>query len=220
MNMPSDDMNKDTNAKPLSVVVLGKGVVGKTSLIYRFVRDADAFFPEAHDPTIEDYYKAMVEINNESIKIQIVDTPGEEDYQNMLDQWIDVADGFLLVFAINDKDTFNVLDEKYKRIEKHKEKNVPIILVGNKCDLENERQVTKEEANQKATAWKAKYIETSALTDINKNCKEPFIQCAKDIKSNLMSQGKKELKDINDEEEIDENGNKIRRGGCKKCIIF
>ena len=217
MNMPSDNMNKDTNAKPLSVVVLGKGVVGKTSLIYRFVKDA---FPEAHDPTIEDYYKVMVEINNESIKIQIVDTPGEEDYQNMLDQWIDVADGFLLVFAINDKDTFNVLDEKYKRIEKHKEKNVPIILVGNKCDLENERQVTKEEANQKATAWKAKYIETSALTDINKNCKEPFIQCAKDIKSNLMSQGKKELKDINDEEEIDENGNKIRRGGCKKCIIF
>ena len=44
MNMPSDDMNKDTNAKPLSVVVLGKGVVGKTSLIYRFVKDA---FPEA-----------------------------------------------------------------------------------------------------------------------------------------------------------------------------
>ena len=217
MNMPSDDMNKDTNAKPLSVVVLGKGVVGKTSLIYRFVKDA---FPEAHDPTIEDNYKAMVEINNESIEIQIVDTAGEEDYQNMLDQWIDVADGFLLVFAINDKDTFNVLDEKYKRIEKHKEKNVPIILVGNKCDLENERQVTKEEANQKATAWKAKYIETSALTDINKNCKEPFIQCAKDIKSNLMSKGKKELKDINDEEEIDENGNKIRRGGCKKCIIF
>ena len=217
MNMPSDDMNKDTNAKPLSVVVLGKGVVGKTSLIYRFVKDA---FPEAHDPTIEDNYKAMVEINNESIEIQIVDTAGEEDYQNMLDQWIDVADGFLLVFAINDKDTFNVLDEKYKRIEKHKEKNVPIILVGNKCDLENERQVTKEEANQKATAWKAKYIETSALTDINKNCKEPFIHCAKDIKSNLMSQGKKELKDINDEEEIDENGNKIRRGGCKKCIIF
>ena len=159
MNMPSDDMNKDTNAKPLSVVVLGKGVVGKTSLIYRFVKDA---FPEAHDPTIEDNYKAMVEINNESIEIQIVDTAGEEDYQNMLDQWIDVADGFLLVFAINDKDTFNVLDEKYKRIEKHKEKNVPIILVGNKCDLENERQVTKEEANQKATAWKAKYIETSA----------------------------------------------------------
>ena len=217
MNMPSDDMNKDTNAKPLSVVVLGKGVVGKTSLIYRFVKDA---FPEAHDPTIEDNYKAMVEINNESIEIQIVDTAGEEDYQNMLDQWIDVADGFLLVFAINDKDTCNVLDEKYKRIEEHKEKNVPIILVGNKCDLENERQVTKEEANQKATALKAKYIETSALTDINKNCKEPFIQCAKDIKSNLMSQGKKELKDINDEEEIDENGNKIRRGGCKKCIIF
>ena len=214
MDMPSDDMNKDTSAKPLSVVVLGKGVVGKTSLIYRFVKDA---FPEAHDPTIEDNYKAMVEINNESIEIQIVDTAGEEDYQNMLDQWIDVADGFLLVFAINDKDTFNVLDEKYKRISKHKDKNVPIVLVGNKCDLENERAVTKEEANQKASAWKAKYIETSALTDVNKNCKEPFIQCAKAIKDNIVNKGKKELKEISDEG-VDENGNK--KAGCKPCIIF
>ena len=214
MNIPSDDMNKDTSAKPLSVVVLGKGVVGKTSLIYRFVKDA---FPEAHDPTIEDNYKAMVEINNESIEIQIVDTAGEEDYQNMLDQWIDVADGFLLVFAINDKDTFNVLDEKYKRIAKHKEKNVPIVLVGNKCDLENERAVTKEEANEKANAWKAKYIETSALTDVNKNCKEPFIQCAKAIKDNMVNKGKKELKEISDEGD-DENGNK--KPGCKPCIIF
>ena len=141
----------------------------------------------------------------------------QEDYQNMLDQWIDVADGFLLVFAINDKDTFNVLDEKYKRISKHKEKNVPIILVGNKCDLENERQVTKEEANQKASAWKAKYIETSALTDVNKNCKEPFIQCAKAIKDNMVNKGKKELKEISDEG-VDENGNK--KAGCKPCIIF
>ena len=213
MQMPSDDMNKDTSAKPLSVVVLGKGVVGKTSLIYRFVKDA---FPEAHDPTIEDNYKAMVEINNESIEIQIVDTAGEEDYQNMLDQWIDVADGFLLVFAINDKDTFNVLDEKYKRISKHKDKSVPIVLVGNKCDLENERAVTKDEANQKAAAWKAKYIETSALTDVNKNCKEPFIQCAKAIKENMLNSGKKELKEISDD--VDENGNK--KAGCKPCIIF
>ena len=212
--MPSDDMNKDTSAKPLSVVVLGKGVVGKTSLIYRFVKDA---FPEAHDPTIEDNYKAMVEINNESIEIQIVDTAGEEDYQNMLDQWIDVADGFLLVFAINDKDTFNVLDEKYKRISKHKDKNVPIVLVGNKCDLENERAVTKEEANHKASAWKAKYIETSALTDENENCKEPLIQCAKAIKDKMVNKGKKELKEISDEG-VDENGNK--KPGCKPCIIF
>ena len=200
MNIPSDDMVKDTNEKPLSIVVLGKGVVGKTSLIYRFVKDA---FPEAHDPTIEDSYKAVVEVNKEPVEIQIVDTAGEEDYQNMLDQWIEIADGFLLVFAINDKETFDAIDEKYKRISKHKDKNCPIILVGNKCDLENERAITKDEANQKATNMKAKYIETSALTDFNKNCKEQFIACVKEIKSNLLNQGKKELKELTDEDEDD-----------------
>ena len=217
MNMPSDDMIKDTNEKPLSIVVLGKGVVGKTSLIYRFVKDA---FPEAHDPTIEDSYKAVVEVNKEPVEIQIVDTAGEEDYQNMLDQWIEIADGFLLVFAINDKETFDAIDEKYKRISKHKDKNCPIILVGNKCDLENERAITKDEANQKAINMKAKYIETSALTDFNKNCKEPFIACVKDIKSNLLNQGKKELKELTDDDEDDGTGNKVKKGGCTKCIIY
>ena len=208
--MPSDDMNKDTSAKPLSVVVLGKGVVGKTSLIYRFVKDA---FPEAHDPTIEDNYKAMVEINNESIEIQIVDTAGEEDYQNMLDQWIDVADGFLLVFAINDKESFNALKGKYDRIMKVKGSNCPIILVGNKCDLESSREVQEAEAKELAQSWNCEYVETSALKEIN--CKTPFIS----LSSKLVKEKKKGK--VN--EEMTTKKEKDNKWGCfklYKCIIF
>ena len=208
--MPSDDMNKDTSAKPLSVVVLGKGVVGKTSLIYRFVKDA---FPEAHDPTIEDNYKAMVEINNESIEIQIVDTAGEEDYQNMLDQWIDVADGFLLVFAINDKESFNALKGKYDRIMKVKGSNCPIILVGNKCDLESSREVQEAEAKELAQSWNCEYVETSALKEIN--CKTPFIS----LSSKLVKEKKKGK--VN--EEMPTKKEKDNKWGCfklYKCIIF
>ena len=52
----------------------------------------------------------------------------------MLDQWISCASGFLLVFAINDMETFKALDSKFKRIQKNEAEKLPIILVGNKCD--------------------------------------------------------------------------------------
>ena len=132
--MMNDQINEEETL--ISVVVLGKGVVGKTSLIYRVVNNS---FPDAHDATIEDKYKTFVELDGETREIQIVDTAGEEDYQNMLDQWVEMADGFILVFAINDTETLEALQEKIKRIQKHQDKKCPIVLVGNKCDLDEER---------------------------------------------------------------------------------
>jgi GTPase KRas protein len=92
-----------------------------------------------------------------------MDTAGQDDYQGMLDSWINFAEGFLLVFAINDKDSFESLVSRRDRILKLKKgQNCPIVLVGNKCDLEKERAVTQAEANEVARQWNAKYIETSA----------------------------------------------------------
>ena len=92
-----------------------------------------------------------------------MDTAGQDDYQGMLDSWINFAEGFLLVFAINDKDSFESLVRRRDRILKLKKgQNCPIVLVGNKCDLEKERRVSQEEANDIARQWNAKYIETSA----------------------------------------------------------
>jgi small GTP-binding protein len=93
-----------------------------------------------------------------------MDTAGQDDYQGMLDSWINFAEGFLLVFAINDKDSFESLVRRRDRILKLKKgQNCPIVIVGNKCDLVGEeRKVTKEDANELARQWNAKYIETSA----------------------------------------------------------
>ena len=106
-----------------------------------------------------------------------MDTAGEEDYQNMLDQWISLASGFLLVFAINDPETFEALKSKVKRIEKNEATKLPIILVGNKCDLQEQRKVTEQEAEDFAKSIGAKYFETSALTDCNGNVKVVFQEC-------------------------------------------
>ena len=97
-----------------------------------------------------------------------------------MDMWISFGEGFLLVFAINDKESFNLLKGKHDRVLKGKHgTKCPILLVGNKQDLENERQVSYAEAKQQADAWGIEYIETSAKT--NFNCKEAFEKLAQKI---------------------------------------
>ena len=165
------------NPNRVKITVLGKGVVGKSSLTYRFI-NYEA--PQEHDPTIEDRYKSNINIDGQDYEVEILDTAGEEDYQNMIDMWISFGDGFLLVFAINDRESFDLLKVKYQRVLKGKHGNkCPMLLVGNKQDLEKERKVSYNEAKGQADSWGIEYIETSAKT--NFNCKEAFERVARRI---------------------------------------
>ena len=161
----------------MKITVLGKGVVGKSSLTYRFI---NYNAPQEHDPTIEDRYKSSLKIDGKDYEVEILDTAGEEDYQNMMDMWISFGEGFLLVFAINDPESFELLKGKHDRVLKGKHgAKCPILLVGNKQDLENERKVQHADAKALAESWGIEYIETSAKT--NFNCKEAFEKLANDI---------------------------------------
>ena len=94
--------------------------------------------------------------------------------------WIAFGDGFLLVFALNDSESFKYIKNDYDLIIKGKHGNkYPILLVGNKNDLEKERKVSYEEAKSQADEWNIEYIETSAFN--NFNCKEAFEKVAQDI---------------------------------------
>lgn len=190
-------------AKPIRITLLGMGMVGKSSLTYRCI---NYNAPEEHDPTIEDKFLTMLNIDGKSVTTNILDTAGQHGYQkSLLDSWIDQGDGFLLVFAINDKESFNDLDNKKARIDIIKKKSkCPIILVGNKSDL-IDRKVSKKEAEEKAKSWGASYIETSAKSD--ENCKEVFIECAKKI---LNSQGSGQ----------GNNNSSVEAQDKKCCIIF
>ena len=110
-----------------------------------------------------------------------------------MEQRISFADGFLLIFAINDKESFELLKGIKDKILKEKHmKKFPIILVGNKNDLENERKVDYSEAKALADSWKCEYIETSEKT--NYNCKEIFNKLIENIikpKSNSVKNGHK-----------------------------
>ena len=156
------------------MAVIGKGVVGKSSLTYRFL---NYNIPEGHEATLEDRYKIDTKIDDKLFRIEILDTAGEDDYQQMMDTWISFGEGFLLVFAINDKTSFELIPPKRERIikGKHGEK-CPMILVGNKQDLADNREIPYDDAKQLADSWGIDYIETSAKTDFN--CKEVFERLA------------------------------------------
>ena len=98
----------------------------------------------------------------------------------MMDMWISFGEGFLLVFAINDKESYDLIKGKYDRVIKGKHGvKCPILLVGNKQDLENERKLTYAAAKAQADSWGIEYMETSAKT--NFNCKEAFEKLAQNI---------------------------------------
>ena len=198
---------KDTNSlssNPLNkidihITIIGKGVVGKTSITNRLI---NIEYPEQHDPTIEDKYNLVVNINSKQINLEILDTAGEQDYQNLLYSWITNGDAFILVFAINDKESFDYLLKKREKIIEIKgKKNIPIILIGNKSDLNNEREVTSEEAEKISKLWNVDYVECSAKDNTNCN----------NIINLLYNKWNKYLKDCekNDKDNI----------GCR-CIIF
>ena len=98
---------------------------------------------------MEDTYKINIKIKSgETREFQILDTAGEEDYQNMLNSWINSAIGFNLVFAVNDSDSFEYLKTIREKIKKNEAENKPIIIVGNKCDLGIKRKVTVQEGQE------------------------------------------------------------------------
>ena len=165
------------NIIDLKIAILGKSLVGKTALSYRFINDK---FPSTHDTTIEDQYIIESEIDGKKCRLEILDTAGQDDYQSMLDTWIISADGFILVYSIDDKNSFEEAKLRYQRIVQNKGNNeYSIIIVGNKCDLENERKISKEEAEKYCSGLKIKFLETSALKKIN--VRESFLYVAKNL---------------------------------------
>ena len=173
---------------------MGKGIAGKSKLTYAFI-DYEA--PSGHDPTIEDRYKACYNYDGKDYEIDILDTAGEEDYENMLDMWISISDGFLLVFTIDNRESFEYLKIKRELVLESKKKNkFPMILVGNNQELENERKVSYKEAKDLANSWGIEYLEASAKTKYN--IKEVFEKLFQKIAKNLAIIGKNQLTKFDD----------------------
>ena len=158
--------------KRLRICVLGKTMVGKTCLINRYLNGK---YQVEHDRTIEEQYSKYLKIKDEDCMLEITDTGGLEEYLSSLDIWINNSDGFLLVYSINDKDSFDGIKMRYENILKYKKsKKFCALVVGNKTDLENgeekeERIVNKEEVDKFCEENQLKCIEVSAKNNDNIN---------------------------------------------------
>ncbi|EFA79048.1 small GTPase [Heterostelium album PN500] len=156
--------------KQYKLVMLGQGGVGKTSISIRFVSDR---FVTDYDPTVEDAYKKDYQIDGKEITLEILDTAGQEEYASgVQDKSIRVGEGFICIYSITSKESFQRLKDLREKILWAKDsENIPMIIVGNKCDMEKDRQVPASEGKALADEFHCPFIETSAKTNTNvKDC--------------------------------------------------
>ncbi|GCB65415.1 hypothetical protein scyTo_0007712 [Scyliorhinus torazame] len=190
------------------VIMVGSGGVGKSALTLQFMYDE---FVEDYEPTKADSYRKKVVLDGEEVQIDILDTAGQEDYAAIRDNYFRSGEGFLCVFSITEQESFAATADFREQILRVKEdENVPFLLVGNKSDLEDKRQVSVDEAKTRADQWSVNYVETSAKTRANVD--KVFFDLMREIRARKMEDSK------------EKNGKKKRKSIAKRirdrcCIL-
>lgn len=189
--------------KQYKLVVVGGGGVGKSALTIQFIQ---SHFVSDYDPTIEDSYRKQCVIDERVAHLDILDTAGQEEFSAMREQYMRNGEGFLLVFSVTDRASFQEIQTTFHpQILRVKDRSeFPMILVGNKSDLEQERTVSTSEGQELASSYKIQYIETSAKQKTNVD--QAFHDLVRAIRKFYIQQ-----------EEQQKNPN---RGKKPKCLIL
>ncbi|KZP10223.1 ras protein [Athelia psychrophila] len=144
------------------IAALGDGCVGKTALAVQFTLNCFTY-----DPTIEDAYRKQLVVDSKLCFVEVIDTAGQEEYATLRDQWVREAQGFILVYSITSRSTFDRLEVFRQSMLRVKSSKPIFMLVGNKCDKAHEREVSKEEGQALARSFGCHFAETSAKTATN-----------------------------------------------------
>lgn len=142
-------------------MLLGDGGVGKTCLTLQFCQGV---YVADYDPTIENMYNKQIGMDGGACMLEILDTAGQEEYMVMRDQYIRPGEGFLLVYSIDNRSSFESIGETRDSVIRVKEDElVPIVLVATKADLPDEiRKTTTNEGQELAKLYDCPFVETSA----------------------------------------------------------
>ena len=187
------------------IVVLGGGGVGKSALTIQLVQQN---FIEEYDPTIEDSYRKQTNIDGKTAYLEILDTAGQDEYALMREQYMLGGEGFLIVYAINSRNSFTEVREFCDLVRRVKdEDHFPTVVVGNKCDLsQRQRKVMIEEGEELCKEFEVPFFESSAKVPIN--VEEAFFQLVREIR---VHKG---------EEKKGGKGKKGRLMGRKECTLL
>ncbi|KAJ5099407.1 Ras-related protein Rap-1b [Penicillium argentinense] len=170
-----------------AVTALHPGSKEAHALTAQFVQNV---WIESYDPTIEDSYRKQIEVDGRQCILEILDTAGTEQFTAMRELYMKQGQGFLLVFSITSASSLNELSELREQIIRIKDdEKVPLVIVGNKSDLEEDRAVPRARAFGLSQTWgNAPYYETSARRRANVN--EVFVDlCRQIIRKDLQGSG-------------------------------
>lgn len=166
-----------SNRREYHIVILGADGVGKSCLIAQFVQNV---WIETYDRTIEDSYRKQTEVDGRQVILEILDTAGEEQSTAMRDLYIKSGQGFLLVFNTTSLSSLDKLSSLHDQIVRIKNDPLtPLVVVGNKCDLKEDRAVSRAKALAVAQSWNAPYYETSAR--VRTNVDEAFVDLCRQV---------------------------------------
>ncbi|KQK82465.1 Ras-related protein Rab-3A [Amazona aestiva] len=158
----SSDQNFDYMFK---ILIIGNSSVGKTSFLFRY---ADDSFTPAFVSTVGiDFKVKTIYRNDKRIKLQIWDTAGQERYRTITTAYYRGAMGFILMYDITNEESFNAVQDWSTQIKTYSWDNAQVLLVGNKCDMEDERVVSSEKGRQLAEHLGFEFFEASAKDNIN-----------------------------------------------------
>lgn len=169
--------------KPFKVIVFGDAGVGKSALSIRYVSKE---FSSTYDPTIEDNYETDIEVDGCPLKVELIDTAGNDVFRRMRDQYVKSGDGFLLIYSITDHSSSHSVAAFHEQIiaaRGERDKiipQIPLVLVGNKCDLEDGREVSYLDGKKISASFSCPFFETSAKNDVGVD--EVFINLARQMK--------------------------------------
>ncbi|XP_037090224.1 ras-related protein Rab-3-like [Pollicipes pollicipes] len=147
------------------LLIIGNSSVGKTSFLFRY---ADDSFTSAFVSTVGiDFKVKTVFRQDKRVKLQIWDTAGQERYRTITTAYYRGAMGFILMYDITNEESFNSVQDWCTQIKTYSWDNAQVILVGNKCDMEDERVISYERGKQLADQLGLEFFETSAKENIN-----------------------------------------------------
>ena len=149
----------------LKIIILGASTVGKTSIFLRYFNNE---FSHGTLTTLGvDFKTKFFKFEDKKLKINYIDTAGQEKFKSISENYLKGTDGVILVFDLTNKETLDLVNYWADCIKKNNRDNIGLILFGNKLDLENDRDVTYEEGKNLADKLKCLYYEGSAKTGEN-----------------------------------------------------
>ncbi len=208
-------MDKDSYEFLFKLILIGDSSVGKSNILLQYLKGQ--FDPNSKATVGVEFGTKNIEINNKKIKIQIWDTAGQERYRSITSAYYRGAKGAFIVYDITRKTTFDNIDRWVADLKANGDDNISIVLIGNKLDLEDQREVQKDEGVKKSEEFKTAFMETSALN--GDNIDKAFDELIEQIYQNNCSMIDDGVnvdfeKGVNLNEEKEDTGNIIKKKCC------